>query len=209
MTVQLRAASPAFQFYPSDFMTGAPARMTPEETHVYVWLLCLDWETIGFKFDEKSLAHYCRLTRPRFRKAWATVSASFVERDGRMYNPRLERERKKQEAWRKKSSEGGHRSAAKRKGGATTPPTNGQPNGNHPSNHPTNQQGNQRSTLQTTSTELRSNSNLSVKSSKQPPPFASVGGEAGADGARTREQDELDDINRRRDARGDEPLDAL
>jgi uncharacterized protein YdaU (DUF1376 family) len=107
--------APAFQFYPADFMTGAPATMEPDQTHVYVWLLCLDWERIGFVYDRKELAKWCRISPARFDKAWRVVERSFVERDGRLFNPRLEKEREKQAAWREKSSKGGHKSAEAKK----------------------------------------------------------------------------------------------
>ena len=106
--------SPSFQFYPADWTSGAPATMTPEETHVYLWLLCLDWLKGGFVFDLKDLARWCRLTRPRFTKAWSGIRENFVERDGRFYNPRLEKERAKQAEWRAKSSEGGKAGAKSR-----------------------------------------------------------------------------------------------
>jgi uncharacterized protein YdaU (DUF1376 family) len=196
--------SPAFQFYPRDWMGGAPGKMTPEETHVYVWLLCLDWEHNGFEYDEKELAHWCRLTRPRFRKAWAKVGPNFVDRDGRLYNPRLDRERAKQQVWREKSSEGGRRGAEKRwphrqqggkQGGndtnnrVVTPPLTGW------SSNPVYQNN----TLQTSVSKVRSTSN--------PPKTSAAAGTLA--GARERDEAELEDLNRRRIARGEEPIDGL
>lgn len=111
--------SPAFQFYPNDFVGGAPGTMEPDETHVYVWLLCLDWNQNGFIFDEKILAKWCRISRKRFTAAWTKVAECFEEQDGRWFNQRLAKERAKQDLWRAKSSEGGRRSAEQRaKGGA-------------------------------------------------------------------------------------------
>ncbi len=193
-----KKAAPAFQFYPGDFTSGAPGRMKPIETHVYVWLLCNDWMTNGFEYDADDLAHWCRISVPRFKKAWAKVGKNFVERDGRFFNPRLDKERKKQQTWREKSAEGGRLGAKKRwpiqqggiQGGNTTlnrvltPP-------HTPNDHQIN-------TLQTTSKKVRSTSN---------PPKTSQSG--ALNGARTREQDELDDLNRSRMARGEEPVDAL
>jgi uncharacterized protein YdaU (DUF1376 family) len=192
--------SPAFQFYPRDWMGGAPASMVPEETHVYVWLLCKDWEDGGIVFDEKKLAHYCRLTRPRFRKAWETVKDSFVERNGRLYNPRLERERKKQAEFKEIMSKSGRVGAQKRWG-------NGKPSHSHPNSHPNDgaiakPPLGQWPPIALQSSDLRSKSERSSSNSES--------GEAGAlEGARTREQAEIEDINRRRLVRGDEPIDAL
>lgn len=89
--------SPAFQFYPDDFLgSGKVGTMTPDEVGVYVMLLCLDWNENGFTFDPKKLARWCRTSRAKFQKAWAAVGECFVEKDGRMFNPRLEMERAKQ-----------------------------------------------------------------------------------------------------------------
>jgi uncharacterized protein YdaU (DUF1376 family) len=90
--------------------------MEPDQTHVYVWLLCLDWERIGFVYDRKDLARWCRLTPRRFDKAWAVVQRCFTEREGRLFNPRLDKEREKQAEWRRKSAEGGRHGAATRWG---------------------------------------------------------------------------------------------
>lgn len=131
------AKSPAFQFYPDDFMGGKPGLMTPEETHVYIWLLCLDWNHGAFAYDEAALARWCHVPVRVIRKAWPAVRACFDETGGLFHNSRLEQEREKQRVWREKSSLGGKQSAKQR---ATTLPTvvqpplqpNGQPKGNIP-----------------------------------------------------------------------------
>lgn len=129
--------SPAFQFYPDDFMGGKPGMMTPEQTHVFIWLLCLDWNQNGFPLDVPTLSRWCHVTPIVFRKAWTLVQECFSSKEGRWFNERLEKERIKQADWRDKSSKGGK---TKRQ-----PPTNhpsslvdeneepkGQPNGNTP-----------------------------------------------------------------------------
>lgn len=115
--------SPAFQFYPDDFMGGKAGMMTPEQTHVYIWLLCLDWNQHGFEHDVTALSRWCRVSPAVFRKAWAIVKDSFAFSEGKWFNERLQKEREKQEAWREKSAKGG---STKRQ-----PPL--QPKGNHPS----------------------------------------------------------------------------
>lgn len=139
--------SPAFQFYPDDFRgSGKVGTMTTEEIGAYVLLLCLDWNETGFVFDEEELSRWCLLTRAKFRKAWVRVSRCFVDKDGRLFNPRLEAERTKQAEWREKSRKGGVASGeARAKGGSTTLPTTlatndeppAQPNGNTPFPSPT------------------------------------------------------------------------
>lgn len=136
--------SPAFQFYPDDFLgSGKVGVMTLREIGAYTMLLCLDWNEVGFLYDEEELARWCRCTRKEFRTMWPRLSRCFVERDGRLYNPRLEVEREKQREWREKSVKGGKAGAKKRwgdKGAVTTPittpitngMTTGQPNDDTP-----------------------------------------------------------------------------
>lgn len=138
--------SPAFQFYPDDFLgSGKVGTMTVEEIGVYTLLLCLDWNECGFVYDEEELARWCRCKQQQFVRAWRRVSRCFVERDGRFFNPRLDAEREKQRQWREKSSKGGKTSAEHRgKGGSTTAPPEAkggstvvQPEGNTPFPFPT------------------------------------------------------------------------
>lgn len=113
--------SPAFQFYPDDFVgSGVVQAAEADEIGAYVLLLCLDWGEQGFVFEEKRLARVCRLSVQRFRVVWSHLAAKFPARDGRHYNTRLDKERVKQAEWRDKSAKGGAASAAKRgKGGAS------------------------------------------------------------------------------------------
>ena len=105
----MRRKSPAFQFYPDNFVSGAPAFMRPLETHVYIWLLCLDWSHGGFILDEIALSSWCHVSRKDFAKAWPKVRDSFIVRDGRWYNPRLDAERDKQRLYSERMSENGKR----------------------------------------------------------------------------------------------------
>lgn len=107
--------SPAFQFYPDDFL-GSPtvARMSHAEIGVYMMLLCLDWNGDGLPEDIPTLARMVKIPAKQFARMWETLGACFPVRDGRRYNPRLEKERAKQEEWRAKSSAGGKKGAAAR-----------------------------------------------------------------------------------------------
>lgn len=113
--------SPAFQFYPDDFVgSGIVQAAEADEIGAYVLLLCLDWGEEGFAFDERRLARVCRLPVQRFRVVWSHLAPKFPPRDGRHYNTRLDKERTKQAEWREKSVKGGLASAAKRvKGGSS------------------------------------------------------------------------------------------
>lgn len=124
--VRPMASSPAFQFYPDDFLgSGKVGAMTPGEVGIYVFLLCLDWNETGFAYNPKRLARFCRTTEDAFAEAWEIVGECFTERAGRWYNPRLEREREKQEKFRQKQVAAGIASAAARfnRGSTVVQPT--------------------------------------------------------------------------------------
>src|SRR6185312_11765498 len=54
--------SPAFQFYPNDFLgSGSVAAMTLEEIGAYVLLLCYEWNEGGLPDDLDRLARYCHV----------------------------------------------------------------------------------------------------------------------------------------------------
>ena len=92
-----KGKSPAFQFYPDDFLGSSKvAVMSAQEVGVYLLLLCMDWNDGGIAYNPRLLARYCRVTEAEFTQAWEVVGQCFVERDGRFWNPRLERERDKQ-----------------------------------------------------------------------------------------------------------------
>ena len=111
--------SPAFQFYPDDFI-GGTVGMTAAEVGAYIRLLCFAWGNGFIPSDSCALK----------RVAGITVSESVLSKftDGK--NPRMEEERNKQAVWRDKSRIGGLHSAAKRAATTLQPPL--QPNGNHP-----------------------------------------------------------------------------
>lgn len=105
--------------YVNDFLGSAKVgMMSTEEIGAYLMLLFLDWQEGGFVNDPKRLAKWCRLSLPAFRRTWEQVGECFVERDGRMWNPRLSVEREKQESWRKKAAKGAAITNEKRRNGA-------------------------------------------------------------------------------------------
>lgn len=133
------SSAPSFQFYPSDFLgSGIVQSAEADEIGAYIILLSLDWNEVGFSYDEKKLARACRMSTRRFRVVWANLSHKFPERNGRRYNPRLDLQREEQARWREKSRRGGIASAAQRsKGGCQMVDTNGQPQANTPTPTPT------------------------------------------------------------------------
>lgn len=104
--------SPAFQFYPKDFLTDSNVvAMTLPERGAYITLLCICWLERSLSTDPTTLARLCRVTPARFTQLWPALEPCFAVVDGRLIQPRMERERQKQETYR------ALKAAAGRKGG--------------------------------------------------------------------------------------------
>lgn len=99
-----RGKSPAFQFYPKDFLSSSKVqRMSLTEVGIYIILLSRAWLDGGLPTDVAEIAKLVRLPAARFGKIWrGALSEAFVERGGRLVNLRLDRERKIQADYRKK-----------------------------------------------------------------------------------------------------------
>jgi uncharacterized protein YdaU (DUF1376 family) len=136
--------SPAFQFYPTDYLGSQRVQlMTLEEEGAYFRLMCSCWQHGSIPSDPSIAA---RLVGKGCSTTVASVVLPMFEvalDEGRLTHDRLERERIKQAEWREKSSAGGKKSAESRKsskGGSTVvvtvvqPPH--QPNGNIPTPFP-------------------------------------------------------------------------
>lgn len=118
--------SPAFQFYPKDFLTdGKVIVMSPEIRGLYINLLCIDWLEDGF--PEKSmltLAGYVWHDQHGNLRdddgdgtAIALLSACFIahpSKPGFITNPRLQKERKGQEERRLEKIKAGRQGAKSR-----------------------------------------------------------------------------------------------
>lgn len=110
---------PAFQFYPKDFLSDdAVSMMTNEQIGAYVLLLSHAWlKPEGLPLAPSSLAKLARCTEKRFaEQVWPGIADRFVEHDGHRFNPRLENERAKQDAFREERSRSGKRGAATKYG---------------------------------------------------------------------------------------------
>lgn len=107
--------SPAFQFYPQDFMSDINVKvMTTEAVGAYWLLLCHDWIECGLPDDDRSLAVLSGMNE-RWCEVSEQVLKCFKKRGTKIYNPRLEKERKKQKNFREQKSEAGKASAKSRK----------------------------------------------------------------------------------------------
>jgi uncharacterized protein YdaU (DUF1376 family) len=90
--------SPAFQFYPREWLSDFDARaLTDAQRGFYLDLVCYCWEADGLPNDTKKIAAAMNRPLQSFLKLWSTgVSDLFFERDGKLYNQKLEREKAKQ-----------------------------------------------------------------------------------------------------------------
>ena len=126
---------PAFQFFPKDFISDINVMaMTLEQRGAYITLLSHCWIEGSLPDDPRVLQALCNHPS-NWDEVWFALEPCFKRSEGRLINPRLEVERKKQEEWRKKSAAGGRKSGVSRrekpkegslKGGSRV----GQPNAN-------------------------------------------------------------------------------
>jgi len=105
--------SPAFQFYPQDWLSSPRvAMMSLEEQGAYIRLLCYDWMNDGIPDNEESM-----LSLSLLKGSSTKVQQCFNKhpsKDGYLTNLRLLEERKKQDKWREKCSKGGRKSGVTR-----------------------------------------------------------------------------------------------
>ena len=115
--------SPAFQFYPKDFITDSNVIvMTMAERGAYITLICLCWLEGSLPSDLARLSRLCGSTPVVFGKMWPAIEPCFrpaKRGSDRLIHPRLERERQKQAEFREEQSRKGKASAAARNRKAT------------------------------------------------------------------------------------------
>lgn len=107
--------APAFQFYAADFKMDTDA-MSAEAVGAYVRLLCSAWVRGSIPTDPGKLAAVAGVSRRRFARLWDDDLAVHWQTDGNggLVNRRQEKERKRQEEWRRKSAKGGRATAQAR-----------------------------------------------------------------------------------------------
>lgn len=159
--------APAFQFYAKEFLADAnQAGMSLQEAGAYVRLMCVEWNEAGKGIPDSAVkcARMVGATDGHMKKMWPTLRRCFREHGsetGMLIHPRLEKEREKQESYRRRQSDKGRASATARATGA-------QPDGNH---GPTAVQpdGNQIATLRSPISNLQSPKNKKEPSSPKEP----------------------------------------
>ena len=97
---------PAFQFYPNDWLSSPKiSTMTPAEEGAYIRLLCYAWSNpdCSLPDDDETLGQLSRLGERWLKGGSTRLRQCFTphpRKPGRLFNARLLKERKKQEAWR-------------------------------------------------------------------------------------------------------------
>ncbi len=102
-----RTPSPAFQFYPRDFLLSRRVnRMSMTERGIYITLLAMCWIDGGISPDLDRVARDLGQKPSKFRTMWdrGALAECFTEKHGRLINSRLEDERHKQNAYRAKQA---------------------------------------------------------------------------------------------------------
>lgn len=108
--------SPAFQFYPSDFLSDKNTMlMSAEEIGMYMLLMCVCWKEGSLPDDMEEMAVLSRANSTDFEESWnKRISKCFVREGDEWIHPRLEKERRKQHKYRQKKVEAGKKGARKR-----------------------------------------------------------------------------------------------
>ena len=107
---------PAFQFYPADFISDENVvLMNNQEVGCYIKLLCFCWKQGSIPNDMRKIAKLCNENETVMAQLWDSLKSCFNKNNnGRLCNPRLEKERKKQITFRKERSESGQKGAINR-----------------------------------------------------------------------------------------------
>lgn len=97
----MKTNTPAFQFYPQDFLVGT-ALFSPEETGAYIRLLCYQWNLGGLPDNNEQLARLAGCSG----NAVASIRHKFgICQDSKLRNARLEDVRAKQNEFRSRQKE--------------------------------------------------------------------------------------------------------
>jgi uncharacterized protein YdaU (DUF1376 family) len=107
--------SPAFQFYPADFLADANVEfMSNQERGCYIMLMCYCWREGSIPNDVEKIARLCREDGSAMAKLWQNIKPCFtvaMTEPGKLVHARLEKEREKQEKHRIERSMSGKKGA--------------------------------------------------------------------------------------------------
>jgi uncharacterized protein YdaU (DUF1376 family) len=98
--------SPAFQFYPADFVAGT-ITLSTEEVGAYILLMCHAWDNGEVPLGNIHRARIARLTPSRMMRVWVSLETKFRQTGTGFIQPRIERERQKQIEYRERQAANG------------------------------------------------------------------------------------------------------
>ena len=107
---------PAFQFYASDFLSDENVMlMNNQAVGCYIKLLCFNWKQGSIPDDIEKIARLCNEDGSAMAQLWPSLEPCFVPgENGRLINPRIEKERLKQQRFREERSASGKKGAHNR-----------------------------------------------------------------------------------------------
>ena len=116
--------SPAFQFYPADYLSDANTVVfTAEQDGHYLRLLCFCWLEGSIPSDPEEIQKLLKGSSRVVEQTLNPVLNCFQldKKSGRLVHLRLLKEKKKQSDWRKKCAKGGKASGESRRGPSEVP----------------------------------------------------------------------------------------
>ncbi len=105
--------TPFLPLFFGDFLAST-AEWLGEERSMYLTLLGQQWSLGSLPGEPERVRRIVQWEPKLFARCWPTVSAKFEERDGRLYNGRLEQHRDKADALAEKNRASGRKGAAAR-----------------------------------------------------------------------------------------------
>jgi uncharacterized protein YdaU (DUF1376 family) len=109
--------SPAFQFYPTEFLGDQNvALMSNEEIGCYIKLLCHCWTEGSIPSEMNKISKLCGVDKSVMAQLWLAIEPCFTfdDKTNRLFHKRLLREREKQIAHRMERSQSGKKGAVLR-----------------------------------------------------------------------------------------------
>lgn len=100
--------SPAFQFYPRDFLSSSKVeRMSMTERGIYITLLSRCWLDGGLPTDLRELSKFARMKPTQFERLWTNgpLAQCFYQKGDQLQHERLDKERKIQAEYRKRQKD--------------------------------------------------------------------------------------------------------
>lgn len=105
----------SYPWYPADWLgSETRARLTQAGRSIYREILDFCWRDGSVSADHDTLIGLIGCTRREFRAAWQVIAPKFTERDGRLYNARVDERRPELVDWREARREAGRRGGKSR-----------------------------------------------------------------------------------------------